>query len=474
MWNSPSLYRKYKSHDITKDTFTSDLWYFYYRLGEAMWNSGVRTFDEETTVSFITTQNNPKILKDFEKHGYYETVGYVQEWCRSDKNNEDYHLSEIQKYESLRNFEKEGLIDPENTKLINKLSGASLTAIQTYFNYQFKKSFKNVNSGQIEFVDLIDEEIYEDIEEMKKGSNMGVPIFHAPRLTKTIKGWLEGKLGYLILPSGVGKSTIVRSLFLMTIITQKRKGLIFINEESKTSWRMSMLSVVATYVLKKRISRDKIFEGNWDDYTDSVLKEAAAWLLENQPKFLKLGILKKYRFEDVLNWAEYYKAHGVTHMVLDTFKPDGSETDMARWQIFGSNAQDLYDLVKEENLNMGTLATLQLKIGKIDRFLTNDSVGKSKEVVEVADYTMLGRLLFKDEYEGGKNQIHAFNYVKRDGKWEEEKYVLDPKKEYLIIFLGKNRLGSASRQIIFEINYDFNEVKEVAYAEMKQDAPVGF
>jgi len=81
-----------------------------------------------------------------------------------------------------------------------------------------------------------------------------------------------------------------------------------------------------------------------------------------------LGILKKYRFEDVLNWAEYYKAHGVSHMILDTFKPDGSQTDMARWEIFQSNSQSLYDLVKEENLNIGTLATLQLKIGKIGRF----------------------------------------------------------------------------------------------------------
>lgn len=474
MWNNPSLYRKYKSHDITKETFTEDIWYFYYRLGESMWNTGVRTFDEETTASFITSQNNPSLLKNFEKYGFYETVGFVQDVCKKDKNNEDYHLSEMQKYESLRTFVRNGLLDPNNEELIDKLASASLKNIQTYFNHQFKKGFKNVNSGQVEFVDLVDEDIYNEIEEARKGINMGIPIFAAPRLTKTIKGWLDGKLGYLVLPSGVGKSTIARSLFVMTLIKENKKGLVFINEESKSAWRMSMLSVVATYVLKKRISRDKIFEGNWDDYTDTVLKEAADWLLENRPGFLKLGILKKYRFEDILNWAEYYKAHGISHMILDTFKPDGSETDMARWTVFSSNAQDLYDLVKEENLNIGTLATLQLKIGKVDRFLTHDSVGKSKEVVEVADYTMLGRLLYADEYEGGRNPIRAFNYVKRNGKWEEDKYVLDPKKEYLIIFFGKNRLGSASRQIIFEVNYDFNEIKEVAYAEMKQLAPTSF
>ena len=474
MWNNPSLYRKYKAHDITKDTFTSKMWYFYYRLGESMWNSGVRTYDEETTVSFISSQNNPKLLKSYEKHGFYETVEYVREWCEKDKNNEEYHLSEIQKFESLRHFESNGMIDSSNQNLIDKLSAMTLKNIQTFFNYQFKKGFKNVNAGQIEFIDLVDEDIYNDIDEMKKGINMGIPIFHAPRLTKTIKGWLSGKMGYLVMPSGVGKSTLARVMFVMTLIVENKKGLAFINEESKTTWRMSMLSVVSTYILKRRISRDKIFEGGWDDYTDKVLKEAAAWLLANRPNFLKLGVLKKYRFEDVLNWTEYYKAHGVSHMILDTFKPDGSQTDMARWEVFGKNAQELYDLVKEENLNIGTLATLQLKIGKVERFLNHDSVGKSKEVVEVADYTMLGRLLFADEYEGGKNTIRAFNYAKVDGKWIEEKYTLDQKKEYMIIFFGKNRLGSASKQIIFEVNYDFSELIEVAYAEMKPIAPKGY
>src|SRR5690606_4452416 len=176
------------------------------RSEEAMWSSGVRTFDEETTISFIASQNNPKILKRFGEYGYYETIGFVKDVCKEEKNNDEYHFSEIQKYESLRNFVKEGIIDPNNTNLINKLAGASLKQVQSFFNHQFKKGFKNVNSGQVEFVDLVDESIYDDIAEAKKGVNMGIPIFHAPRLTKAIKGWKEGKLGYIVFPSGVGKS----------------------------------------------------------------------------------------------------------------------------------------------------------------------------------------------------------------------------------------------------------------------------
>lgn len=476
MWNNPQLYRKFKSHNISKETFTDPMWYFYYRLGELMWDNGVRSYDEETVFAFIDSRSstNKSLMKKYNEYGEYEHVGFLREVCTEEKKNEEYHLSEVQKYEALRKFIEIGMVDKSNKELIKKLSLMTLKQAQMFFTHQQKKAFGNVNSGQVEVVDLIDDDIYEDIEEMNKGIAMGVPFFFAPRMTKILKGWLKGKLMYLVMPSGVGKSTMVRSIFLMTLIEKNEKGIVFVNEEGKRSWRMALLAVVCAYILKKRISRDKIFEGNYDDYTKNTLREAADWLLKNRPDMLKLIVLKKFRFEDVLNYAEYYKALGANYMVLDTFKPDGEETDMARWQVFGQNSQDLYDMIKEENLNMGTLATLQLKIGKIFRFLDHDCIGKSKETVEVADATMLGRLLFKDEYEGGKNEIFAFNYVKKGGKWEKEKYILDSDKDYIIFFFGKNRMGGASKQIIFEINYDFNELVEVAYSEMKPEAAAGF
>lgn len=193
--------------------------------------------------------------------------------------------------------------------------------------------------------------------------------------------------------------------------------------------------------------------------------------MANRPDMLKLIVLKSFRFEDILSYAEYYKSLGADYMIIDTFKADGSETDMARWEVFSRNSQDLYDLVKEENLNMGCIATLQLKIGKVYRFLDHDSVGKSKEVVEVAGVTMLGRLLFADEYHGERNDIKPFNFVKENGIWIKDPYVLDPDKEYIIFYFGKSRFGSIQKQIIFEVDYAYNILKEVAWAQHRPDSP---
>lgn len=476
MWGNPQLYRQFKNHNITKETFTNDRWYFYYKIGEAMYNNGVRSFDEETVASFLDSRKETrKSWNDkYIEYGEYGTIGFVKDLCNNEKNNEMYHLSEIQKYEALRKFYNNGLINTENELLVKTLCDMTLKQIQTYFNHKFKDAFQNVNHGQVEVSDLIDDDIYNTIDEMDEGTAMGIPFLDCPRLNKVTKGWQKGNLSMVVLPSGVGKSTFVRSIFIMTLINQNEKGIVFVNEEGKKQWRISVLGVVANTILKKKLNRDKIFEGHYDEYTKSTLREAADWLIANRPDMLKLIVLKKYRFEDVVNYTEYYKALGANFVILDTFKQDGSKTDMARWEALSSNAQELYDLVKEENLNMGCIATLQLKIGKVFRFLDHESVGKSKEVVEVAGVTMLGRLLFGDEYSGKKNDIKPFNFVKKNGKWVKDDYILDDEKEYIIFYFGKSRYGSTQHQIIYAVDYAYNTLTEVAYAHHRPEAPKGF
>lgn len=476
MWNNPQLYRQFKNHNITKDTFTTDMWYHYFKLGESMYANGVRSFDEETVASFLDSRKDVSkaSIDKYNKFGGYDTVGFVRELCNNEKQNEIYHLSEIQKYEALRKFYNNGLLNAENKTLVNMLSSMTLKQMQTYFSHRVKDAFQNVNHGQVEVTDLIDDDIYETIEEMDKGTAMGIPFVDSPRLNKVTKGWQKGNLSMVVMPSGVGKSTFVRSIFIMTLINQNEKGIVFVNEEGRRQWQISVLGVVANTVLKKKLNRDKIFEGHYDDYTKETLKEAADWLLANRPDMLKLIVLKKYRFEDVVNYTEYYKALGANFVILDTFKQDGSHTDMARWEALSQNSQELYDLIKEENLNMGCIATLQLKIGKVFRFLDHESVGKSKEVVEVAGVTMLGRLLFGDEYHGKKNDIKPFNFIKKNGKWVKEPYILDESKEYIIFYFGKSRYGSTQHQIIYCVDYAYNTLTEVAWAHHRPEAPKGF
>lgn len=466
LWNTPRLYEKYKSNKVTKDTFTEPIWWYYYYIGKEMYENGIRVFDDVTTYSYLTSkppETGKKSYFDYyNQYGGYATIEEVISECDSEKGNDEYHFSEIQKYESLRNLQNEGLIDVANSNLISKLINMTMKQMQSFFQFKNKESFSHVNSGDVVVYNLI-ENLRDTIKDLKEGEAVGVPLYDSPRLNRKINGQKLGNLIYLVLPSGVGKSSILTEKAVLGLIDANEKGIIFANEEGIKRWRSRLLVTVASRILKKPIARDTVNRGGFNDSIEATLNEAADWLEEHRPDLIKFVLLKKYRIEDVISNIELFRPLGYKHVFFDTFKPDLSQ-NIERWLAFSNSAQELYDCIKEEVNNCSTVATVQLKIGKEFRYIDLDCIGKSAEIVEVAAVVMAGRLLFDDEFPNGKNALKPYNWIKSsfNGEWEKADYTLNPDKKYLILFLPKNREGSEDEQIIFEVNYDFNIWKEVA------------
>lgn len=471
LWSNPSLYKKFKDHKITESTFTEPIWYFYFVIGHQMFDSGIREFDDKTVYSFLTSRPQEKGKKSYfdayNDFGGYEVIKELMDECKKDSSNSEYHLSEIQKYESLRNFQRESLINVENKDLINKLCKMSLKQLQTYMQFRYKEAFSQINSGDVIEHDLVDD-LGNVIENLNAGQSMGSKIHDAPRLNRKIKGWKDGALYYLVLASGVGKSSIAMEKFVLSLFENQEKALLAINEESVTKWRELLLATIASKIIKKPVNREKMYEGNFKQDILDKLNEAKEWAETNGQGLIKTLELKKYRVADILERVELYRPRGYNKLIIDTFKPDRSQSDMARWEAFSNSAQELHDLIKEDNYNVGTLATVQLKLGKEARFLDLESTGKSMEINEVASVVMMGRLLFSDEFPGEKHALKPYNYKKDEfnGEWYVEPYNLDPTKTYMVLFLSKNRFGSEEEQIIYEVNYDLNSFREVAYVRV--------
>ncbi|MCM3257093.1 replication protein [Paenibacillus lautus] len=431
-----------------------------------MYENGIRLFDDVTTYSYLTSKpketNRKSYFDYYNQYGGYQTVEEVISECDGEKGNDEYHFSEIQKYESLRNLQKQGLIDVTNKELVTKLTVMNLRQMQSFFQYKHKESFSHVNSGEVIEYNLI-ENLDETIDQLEAGEDVGIPLYESPRLNKKINGQKLGNLMYLVLPSGVGKSSIITEKAVLGLLESGEKGLIFANEEGVKRWRTRLLVTVAARILKKPVARDTVNRGRFNAEVKTILKEAAEWLRTHRPEFIKFIQLKKYRIEDVINRIELYRPLGYSHVYFDTFKPDLTQ-NVERWLAFSNSAQELYDCIKEEANNCATIATVQLKIGKEFRYIDLDCIGKSAEIVEVAAVVLAGRLIFSDEYPGEKHALKPYNWVKDEGfgKWIQQEYTLDPKKKYLILFLPKNREGSEDEQIVFEVNYDFNIWKEVA------------
>ncbi|EGL19831.1 hypothetical protein [Paenibacillus sp. HGF7] len=187
LWKTPTLYSKYKIHKIDKNTFTRPIWYFYYYVGKEMFESGLRSFEDTSVYSFLSSKPIEKgkgaWLEVYNEYGAYGTIAELIEECSPEKGNEDYHLAEIQKYESLRKLQDEGFINVLNPELIHKLISMSLSQLQTFYQTKFKSSFAQINAGEVVEYYLGDN-LSETIEELKKGIQTGIPFFDSPRLNK--------------------------------------------------------------------------------------------------------------------------------------------------------------------------------------------------------------------------------------------------------------------------------------------------
>lgn len=473
LWANPNLYQKYKTHKVKQETFTESIWYFYYTLGKQMYDNGIREFDDKTVYSFTVSRpkekNKKSYIDAYNDFGGYETINELMEACKDDNQNDEYHFSEVQKYESLRKLQKESLINVVDSDLISKLLKMTLKQLQLYITVKQKEVFSQINSGDVIEHDLVDG-LDETIDDLNSGESMGSPLHDAPRLNRKIKGWKNGSLYYLVLSSGVGKSSIAMEKFILSLFENKEKAILAINEESVKKWRSLLLATISAKIFKKPINREKMYEGNFKEDMMEKLKTAKDWAWKNGQGLIKTLELKKYRVEDILSRVELYRPKGYTKLIIDTFKPDRSSGDLARWESFSNSAQELHDLIKEDNYNVGTLATVQLKLGKETRFLDLDSTGKSMEINEVAAVVMMGRLLFADEYQDDKSKfkLKPYNYKKDEltGEWYTEDYKLNDEKTYLVLFLAKNRFGSEEEQIIYEVNYEINSFREVAYVKV--------
>lgn len=469
LWSNPTMYQKYKLHKVVRQTFTEDVWYFYFRLGLEMFNNGIRSFDDKTVYFYVTSRpkevGKKSYIDTYNSFGGYSTIAELIEACENDTDNDEYHFSEIQKYESLRRLQAESLINTTDEKLIAKLCKMNLKQVQSYMQLRYKEAFAHINSGEVIEHDLVDN-LDETIEELNEGEAMGIPLHNSPRLSRKIKGWKTGSLYYLVLSSGVGKSSLAMEKFVLSLFMNQEKGLLAINEESVKKWRHLLLATISSNILKRNINREKMQEGHFTEEMFDKLRSAAKWARNMGKGLIHVLELKKFRMADILNRVELYRPKGYSYLIIDTFKPDRSQSDLARWEAFSNSAQELHDLIKEDNYNVGTLATVQLKLGKETRYLDLDSIGKSMEIVEVAAVVMMGRLMYDDEYEG-KFALKPYNYEKDfAGEWQPTPYELDSNKQYLIVFLSKNRFGSEDEQILFEANYSINSFEEVAYVRV--------
>lgn len=465
LWENPQLYLDYNT--LGTKNFINEIWKVYFAIGKKMIEKGYTTFSDVDTALFL--QNTNDLKEKYEEFGGFSKVSDLF-GIGSDDNLEVF-INNIKKYSSLYS-----IIDTFTftEDLITKLNSYDLDNVCNYFNAKFNDIFVNVTNGVI--TSKLNEGLDDIIQKANEGIDLGLPIINSPILSNNIKGWRLGQITIFAGLSGTGKSSWMIDVLFPAVFESDEPIVVMLNEQDNVKFKQQFMTYIINNIILKESSESfesgRWLEGGFSAKEMDWLNQAKA-IIEEKESTNKMIIaeLVTYSRRTAERIIKKYANLGVKRFVLDTFKLSCDETEMneSSWLSMMQDMVAFDNLVKPSNLNVSLLCTMQLQKGaRLNRFLCVDNLAMAKNVIDVASVALLMRRLYPDEYPSQSHELKVYNYI--EGTNIKQEVTLNPEKDYCIIFIDKNRNGSAQKyQIVCEQDLGKLTYKEVGICNIMPD-----
>jgi len=459
LWKVPELFYSYNSLEL-KD-FTYNEWKVYWTVGKEIVTSESKPALDEVTVG-LYLEKHPQLKKKYEEYGGYTTIDNAKTYINID--NMDGYYKELRKWNVVLELIKKKFPVSGRVKDFVDMSGE-----QIYSEYEamLNHIFINVDS-EVKSYNLLDD-LHSLIDKCNDGDEVGFPI-DSPMLNSEIGGNMLGNISLLGAISGAGKTTITLELILPKMIELNEKVVMVINEQDQIKLRKELLAWVANNIFKENFNKKRLREGNFTEEEMVILKKSADWLDDRkQNKNITIIPFQTYSVDKMIKVINKYSALGVKYFILDTFK-ESDDAQGEAWKSMMTDMRKLYDTVKPASKNVHLWCTIQLaKSKRIARYLTVDSIGMSKNIVDVCSTVLFMRKVRDDEKDGENNALRVYRLEGKNGKTKiPVKLSLD--KTYAIVFIDKNREGeSQTYQLVVESDFSRNTYKEVGITSVPED-----
>lgn len=458
LYKSPDKMFDYK---LTLEDFSNNVWKVYFEIARGLVCDEKKEVLDDVTVGIYLEKHN-KLRAKYDEYGGYNTIESAMGYIKVE--NLDGYVTELRKFKALIKMCKEGF--PIKDKL-SEYMDMSLAEIYNEHEAILNDIFANIDSD-VKSYDIADG-IYDLIEDLDNGVAIGLPYCDMPILTKETGGQYLGSITLLGGLSNSGKTTTVRSTTLPSIIKQQERVVVMVNEDSLSKWQREMLVWICNNILKFDIQKHIVRDGKYAPEIKEKLHEAADWLVKNTENHLITVIpFLQYKTENMIKQIKKYAAMGVKYFILDTFKMDAGKVSANSWLELQQNMVMINDVVKKEALNLHILITFQLEKGSaVQRYYTQNNIGVAKNIVDPASTCIMIRDLFDDEYDGEKRALTVYRL---EGKGTKVQVKLEKGKKYQVVFIVKNREGTAnSYQIVIEHDKSRNIIKEIGITNIMPD-----
>ena len=459
----------YKDADLIRETslkledITNNAWRVYFSIANDIINVEKKNTLDEITINMYLSKHS-KLSKKYDEYGGYEKISNAIEYIHID--NFESYVSEIKKWNAVMRLVKIGFPVKDN---LSKYVDAKAEDIYNELEALLNHTFINVEA-EVKTYNACDG-IYDLIDELNSGTQVGMPLDHANILNKEIGGInFNGNIYGLGANSGVGKSTTAINYLMPSVLHHNEKMVMMINEEDQNKVKKELLIWVANNVFRGDIHKYQLRDGNFSPEMMEVLKKAANYLEElKERRNITIIPFEKYTVKAAIKIIKKYSSMGVRLFVLDTLKESADSRNIDTWKSMERDMVDLYDVVKPAAKNVALFVTYQLGKASVKlRYLTNNEIGQAKNILDVFSVNLMMRKPFEDEFPGGSHEIKAYKLSKN--KNTKVPYILDRNKHYMITFITKNRFGATDQfQIISEYDLSTNVHEDVAICNITQD-----
>ena len=450
-------------YEFALNDFNSNVWRVYWAIINELIINEKKNEIDELVVGFYL-QKHSKLQEKYDEYGGWNTIQQATEYIKVE--NFDSQYRELHKWNTIKSMMKQGFPIAND---FSNFADMSLEDIYDLYNVRLNHIFANADC-EVKSYDISDG-LEEYIDKLDKGVTYDLPLDSAPILNNLISTFHRGTIVGLGAGTGVGKTTTILRFMLPSIISQQKKLLILLNESNQHQIQSELIIYVANNIFNYDLQKQTLKRGNFTDEVKNILKKAVDYINQLKDKHLITIIpLEKFDVSQCIKLLNKYASLGVSYAILDTFKTGVGNHKESNWEVQMQDMVNLYDVVKPASRNMFLAVTYQLAKSSLNvRYLTNNHIGNSKNIADVWDVNLMMRKPFQDEFEGGKNEI---TYYRLEGVNNRTKIPekLDRDKNYLIMFITKNRWGETDPfQVIYEFDMSRNKLKECGICNLVED-----
>lgn len=445
------------------EEFSNNIWRVYWTIANDIVTVEKKTVLDDITVG-LYLEKHKKLKAKYDEYGGYDTILRAVEYVRVQ--NLDGYIEELRKWNCVIKIAKRGF--PVKDRL-SEFCDMTAEAIYNEFEAFLNDIFVNVESD-VKSYDISDG-IETLIDELDGGLAVGLPYYNMPMVSKETGGQYMGSITLVGGLSNVGKSTFARTSTIPSIIQNNERIVVILNEDGLKKWQRELLVFVANSIIKEDLQKHVVRDGHYSEDIRALLQRAAEWIKEKTANhMITIVPFQKYSTARAIKIIKKYSSMGVKYFMLDTFKMDAGKVSDISWLEMQQSMVEINDVVKPEARNLHILITFQLAKGSVkQRYYTQDNIGLSKNIVDPASTCIMIRDVYDDEYTDEKRELKVYRLEGKNGKTKIP-VKLNKEKHYQILFIIKNREGSANQyQIIVEHDLSRNVMKEIGITNVPID-----